>query len=196
MKLSQLSENWKHNMAIALGLAVGNDSYAQEPNKAQQQESSTSSFPKFTAKWEGFSSKMYIDTTNNRTIGYGFNLERRDAPKILSKYSLDYDEIIGSKQEMSKDVSYKILVDDIELSVKVAKNFVANFDKLPTNVKEIVVDLAYNLGPTKIREFKKFKAAIEGADFNSAANELQDSKWAKQTGHRAKNHIKTLRELN
>ena len=198
MKLESLFEDWKHNAIAAIGLAIGGDAYSQntkQNSQIEQQELSIENLSKFITKWEGFSSKMYVDTTGNKTVGYGFNLERRDASTILANHSLDLNKIIDLSQEISKEVAFKILTKDVESSIKVAKNFVSNFNSLPNQVKEILVDLVYNLGSTKIQEFKKFKAAIENKNFKSAADELENSKWAKQTKRRADNHIKTLREL-
>ena len=47
------------------------------------------------------------------------------------------------------------------------------------------VNQAYNLGLTRLRGFKKQLAALAVGDFDTAAKEALDSKWAKQVKGRA-----------
>jgi len=45
--------------------------------------------------------------------------------------------------------------------------------------------MAYNLGIAGLNKFRKMWAAIDVADYATAAEEMLDSKWAKQVGVRA-----------
>jgi lysozyme len=45
-----------------------------------------------------------------------------------------------------------------------------------------MINLCFNLGITKLLTFKKALAAMEQEDFELAAEEFLDSKWAKQVG--------------
>jgi len=47
------------------------------------------------------------------------------------------------------------------------------------------MNMLFNLGYTRFLGFKKMLHAIEVRDFNHAANEMLDSKWAGQVGQRA-----------
>lgn len=47
----------------------------------------------------------------------------------------------------------------------------------------VLVDMNYNLGSTN--KFKKMEAAIIAKDWETAAEELMDSKYAEQVGDRA-----------
>ena len=51
--------------------------------------------------------------------------------------------------------------------------------------------MEFNLGLPRLRGFRKMRAALHRHDFEEAATEAQDSKWAHQTGHRA-THITAL----
>jgi GH24 family phage-related lysozyme (muramidase) len=191
MKLNYLIEDWHHNAAIMLGLAIGSDHKITVQNTKQSEQE----YVTFVSTWEGFSNKVYVDTTGNRTIGYGFNLERTDAKKLLSLYGLDYKKICDGSQEMSKDIAFKLLSYDIDIAKTFAKKFISNFEQLPNRVKEIIVDLSYNLGGSKFSKFVKFKAAIESSDYKLAAEELTNSKWSLQVGNRAKHHIQVLKNI-
>ena len=43
----------------------------------------------------------------------------------------------------------------------------------------------FNLGLTRLLGFKKFLAALEAEDWDRAAEEMLDSKWAVQVGPRS-----------
>ena len=45
--------------------------------------------------------------------------------------------------------------------------------------------MAFNLGINRLKKFKKFLAALQESDFETAAKEMIDSRWAEQVGPRA-----------
>ena len=49
----------------------------------------------------------------------------------------------------------------------------------------IIVDMAFNLGVPRLSNFKKMWAAIHENNFEEAAKEMLDSRWARQVGRRA-----------
>ncbi len=57
----------------------------------------------------------------------------------------------------------------------------------------VLVEMCYNLGLTKLKGFKKMLAALERHDFQTAADEMLDSKWARQVGGRAKTLAAVMR---
>lgn len=48
-----------------------------------------------------------------------------------------------------------------------------------------LVDMRFNLGPTRFREFRKMLFALEQGDWDRAAREMLDSKWEQQVKGRA-----------
>ena len=56
-----------------------------------------------------------------------------------------------------------------------------------------LVDMAFSLGRTRLRGFAKMLAAVRGADWERAADEALDSKWARQVGPRAQLDAAMLR---
>ena len=55
----------------------------------------------------------------------------------------------------------------------------------PEEVQEILVNMMFNLGRTRLSKFKKMKAALEERDWNTAAIEGRDSLWYRQVSNRA-----------
>lgn len=51
--------------------------------------------------------------------------------------------------------------------------------------QDAMVNLLFNLGMTRLLQFKNALAAMEANDFNTAAEEFMDSRWATQVGNRA-----------
>ena len=48
-----------------------------------------------------------------------------------------------------------------------------------------MANMCFNLGVTRLLKFKKFLTAIESKDWDNAAAEMMDSRWAVQVGPRA-----------
>ena len=49
----------------------------------------------------------------------------------------------------------------------------------------VIVDMVFNLGFSRFRKFKKMNAAINKRDYKTAAEELLNSRYARQVGSRA-----------
>jgi lysozyme len=54
------------------------------------------------------------------------------------------------------------------------------FDDLNAVRQNVIIELLFNLGPVRFRGFKDMIAALNDGDFGKAADELLDSKWARQ----------------
>lgn len=59
------------------------------------------------------------------------------------------------------------------------------FTNFPDSVQEALVNMAFQLGHSGLMEFKKMWAALRHQDYEKAADEALDSKWASQTPRRA-----------
>ena len=114
---------------------------------------------------EGFRSSVYKDTLGIDTIGYGF------AIKDLHLTRDDCDRILERKVA--------------ELKIRVHNKF-KFIITLPESVQDVIIECCYQLGVTGFSKFKKTLAYLEKHEFEKAAVEMLDSKWAKQTPNRAK----------
>jgi lysozyme len=59
------------------------------------------------------------------------------------------------------------------------------FSNLPGEVQQILVNMMFNMGRTRLSKFKNFIAAIEAKDWKTAAAEGRDSLWYRQVTNRA-----------
>lgn len=60
------------------------------------------------------------------------------------------------------------------------------FDSLPGRVQDILIEMGFQLGVVGLLKFKRTLAAINKGDYEEAADEMLDSKWARQVPRRAK----------
>ena len=113
---------------------------------------------------EGLRLKPYHCTAGKVTIGVGRNL----------------DDVGVSKEE-----AYNMLDADMQ---SVGRELDRNLDgwrTYPDGVALGLANMCFNLGWPRLSGFRKMLAALEAGDYNRAADEALDSKWAKQVGPRA-----------
>ena len=53
----------------------------------------------------------------------------------------------------------------------------------PEEVKEILVNMLFNMGRPRLSQFKKMNAALEQGDWETASVEVRDSRWYNQVGN-------------
>jgi GH24 family phage-related lysozyme (muramidase) len=137
-----------------------------------------------TKQFEGFRDKVYTDTTGNPTIGYGFNLNDKNMRSLVPS------DVISGKRTLSQEEADQIFLVRYNQAAKDAFSYLGDdMLKLDPQRQAIIVDMAYNMGPNKLAEFKQLKKAISTGDYTRAASEMKDSQWYNQTGNRAKHHV-------
>ncbi len=135
---------------------------------------------------EGLRLEVYKCPADYWTVGVGRNLEGKPLTKgeqeyILGCSGLEPEQVIAILKErgISKDEALFLLRRDIEDAVQDLKNF-DWFEALDPIRRKVVIDMRYNLGPTRFRGFKKMIAALARGDYKAAAAEMVDSKWYMQ----------------
>lgn len=69
------------------------------------------------------------------------------------------------------------------------------FGSLPDEVQQILVNMMFNMGRTRLSKFKKMHAAILDGDWKTAAAEGRDSQWHKQVTKRAERLMTRLEQV-
>lgn len=114
----------------------------------------------FIKEEEGFREKPYLDTLGVPTFGIGFTyITEEEADWILAKR-----------------------LSEIETQLRVKYRW---YDNLNATRQDVMISMVYQLGFGGIAKFKKFIAAMERKDYDTAAIEMLDSLWARQTPQRA-----------
>ena len=122
-------------------------------------------------KEEGFEPKPYQDHLGNWTFGHGLTWISEEESKTIARgrYS----------------TNIHALVLHIEF-----------LNTRPFEVLEILGHMSYQLGVSGVLGFKKMIAAIKDEDYAAAADEMIDSKWAKQTPERANRLAERMRNIS
>ena len=136
---------------------------------------------------EGYRLEPYKDTLGYLTGGWGH--------KILS----------GEEVPISKEGWQSLFDDDFNIAVKGANKLIQ--EKIPhllmlglteaelSLIEGVLVEMVFQMGRPRVSKFKKMFNAIDEADWNKAADEMLDSRWAKQTFERALNLSSIIRSL-
>jgi len=147
---------------------------------------------------EGLRLEVYKCPAGYWTVGVGRNLEGKPLTKgeqeyILGCSGLEPEQVIAILKErgISKDEALFLLANDIEDAVKDLSNF-DWFEDLDPVRKKVVIDMRYNLGPTRFRQFKRMIAALARGDYKQAAAEMVDSKWYHEVGNRSKRLVRMM----
>ena len=116
---------------------------------------------------EGKESRPYLDTVGKTTIGVGRNLDDKPLTEDEIMYLLRNDIADATKDAMAA-VGTQVFCD------------------LSTVRQTVLIDMAFNLGLTRLRKFKKFLHCVRQGDFAGAVYEMIDSKWYRQVKNRGK----------
>jgi len=113
---------------------------------------------------EGLELMPYKCSAGYLTIGCGRNLESRGITYDEAMFLLENDLMLYTAE--------------LETAFPVVK-------ELDTVRKMTLINMAFNLGITKLKQFKLMWAAIEDNDFDAASQEMLNSKWARDVGNRS-----------
>lgn len=121
---------------------------------------------------EGLRRKPYRDTVGKLTIGVGRNLDD-----------------VG----ITRDEALILLDHDIAKVRREVKRAFAWFPRLNAARQNVVLNMVFNLGLPRFRRFRKTIAAIKDRRWDDAADEMLDSKWARQVKGRARELARIMR---
>lgn len=123
-------------------------------------------------KEEGFAPTLTKDS-QGYVIGYGHNVVTRGIKRHQADYLLD-DETRENAFQIHKRWPL--------------------FKFLSPQRKAVLIEMAYQMGLDGLAGFRKMWEAIHAGDFSTAAAEMLDSQWAKQTPARAKRLAARMRK--
>jgi len=123
---------------------------------------------------EGCVDKIYLDHLGYPTFGIGHLVLETDA---------EYNKDVGTpvSEERIKECFEK----DIENVFNDLNRSIPWWKDLPEDLTLVIANMSFNLGITRLLKFKKFLTALEVKNWDNAAVEMMDSRWAKQVGPRA-----------
>jgi lysozyme len=122
---------------------------------------------------EGLRLKPYLDSVGVLTIGIGRNLQD-----------------VG----ITKAEAYMLLGADIDTACGVLDRNLPWWRDLSEARQRAVVNMCFNLGITRLLGFSKALAALKAGQYEEAARQFLDSRWATQVGQRAQRIAELIRK--
>lgn len=119
---------------------------------------------------EGFRLWPYKDSVGKTTWGYGHNLEDEKLP--------------AEARALIERAAAVVLDHDISQAFEDARTFTW-FADLCEARQAVVCNMVFNMGLEEFSQFRNTIAAIRARDWDEAAREMLDSRWAVQVGPRA-----------
>jgi len=113
---------------------------------------------------EGMKLKPYKDTKRKTTIGVGRNLQDNG---------------------ISEDEARMLLRNDIVWVMAALDKIFYGWKFMSEDRQLVVADMMFNMGAPTFKKFRKFWKALKSDDYHVAADEMLNSKWAKQVKGRA-----------
>ena len=134
---------------------------------------------------EGVVYEIYRDHLGYPTFGVGHLITKSDPEYGFPVGTTISEERVAQAFEADLDVSLR------ECGVLYGHSW-SNF---PDEVKEILVNMMFNLGRPRLSKFKKMNGHLEMGDWKNAAVEGRDSRWYRQVGNRAERLMTRLENV-
>ena len=124
-------------------------------------------------KHEGYRNKVYLDTLGKRTVGVGH---------------LCVEDFWEDDKEYEESFLMEILQKDLQEAIRGAKELMEEHGcaDIDERAEEIIIEMVFQLGRTGVKKFRNMWKALSALDYSTAAEQMLDSRWAKQTPNRAR----------
>ncbi len=128
---------------------------------------------------EGYRRAVYQCPAGFDTCGIGYNLD-------ANPLNLPPERIAAIRKEgIGRVAATALCVDMCQQLEHDLSGKLPWWSKLSEARQQVLLNMAYNIGVRRLLVFKKTLAHLERGDYAQAADEMLNSKWAKQVGNRA-----------
>ena len=133
---------------------------------------------------EGVKYEVYLDHLGYPTFGIG-HLITDDDPECGAT--------VGTK--IDSDRVQEAFEADVESVLSDCERLYVQFEHLPEEAQLIIANMMFNMGYTRLSKFKGMKRGVDARNWESAADEMVDSKWYDQVTRRADRLVVRMRSL-
>ena len=133
---------------------------------------------------EGQVNEIYNDHLGYATFGIGHLVLEGDP---------EYGLAVGTP--VSEDRVIECFDNDVQTVIEDCKKLHDGWDGYPEEVKQIIANMMFNMGLTRLSKFKKHNAALQSGDWKEAAVEGRDSRWYQQVTNRAERLMSRLENV-
>ena len=133
---------------------------------------------------EGVVYEIYNDHLGYATFGIGHLVLETDP---------EHGQAVGTP--VSEERVDECFEKDVQTVIEDCKKLHNGWDGYPQEVKQVIANMMFNMGLTRLSKFKNHNAALQSGDWKEAAKEGRDSRWYKQVTNRAERLMKRLEEI-
>ena len=133
---------------------------------------------------EGVKYEIYLDHLGYPTFGIGH---------LVIPSDKEYREDVGTR--VSEERVRECFDKDVQSVLRDCSLLYKDFDELPEEAKQIIANMMFNMGYTRLSKFKGMKKGVDARDWNKAADEMVDSRWYKQVTNRANRLVERMRNI-
>lgn len=143
---------------------------------------------------EGLRLSSYMDTTGNKTVGYGFNMQSGIANKLWKRAGVQtpFADVYKGKASITEAEAANLYQASLGVAVEDAQAVYGNISRLSPTQQDALYNLSYNLGRPKLEKMRSFNSAVKRNDWQGAAYALLSSEYAKQVPNRAERIARAL----
>ena len=133
---------------------------------------------------EGVKYDIYNDHLGYPTFGIGHLVIESDP---------ECGQEIGTA--VSRERVAEAFESDVKGVIKDCNKLYNDFDELPEEAQQIIANMMFNLGRTRLTKFRGMKRGVDARDWNAAAEEMVDSAWYRQVTNRADRLVQRMRSV-
>ena len=133
---------------------------------------------------EGVKYVIYLDHLGLPTFGIGH---------LVTKTDPESGQAVGTP--ISKERVAECFDMDVQSVINDCNKLYKDFEDLPEEVQQIIANMMFNMGYTRLSKFKGMKRGVDSKDWNQAADEMVDSRWYRQVTNRANRLVERMRAV-
>ena len=133
---------------------------------------------------EGCVYEIYLDHLGYATYGIGH---------LVTEADPEHGQSVGTK--ISEDRVRQVFNSDIESVVGDCDRAFDDFASLPEGAQLVIANMMFNMGLPRFNKFTKMIRAINLGDWQSAADQMIDSRWYQQVTARARRLESVMRGI-
>ncbi len=133
---------------------------------------------------EGKVNAIYLDHLGYATVGIGHLILKTDG---------EYGADVGTA--VSEERCIELFDHDVKGVIADCKILHEGWDDYPEEAKQVIANMMFNMGRTRLSQFKNHNSALRGHAWKRAALEGRDSRWHKQVTNRAERLMVRLEEI-
>jgi len=133
---------------------------------------------------EGCVYEIYNDHLGYATFGIGH---------LVTESDPEQGQSLGTP--VSSDRVAETFESDIQSVLRDCNILYSDFHNLPEEAQQVIANMMFNMGRTRLSKFKGMKRGVDSRDWNAAADEMVDSRWYRQVTKRADRLVERIRAL-